>query len=211
MSTYKLYYNNNGTPQEIPIVSSGGDEETVLESHQTLTADLTSDTAFTVPEHTVGGSGLMVYVNGILSKVYTDTTSTTIKFSNTVPSGSTIDVYVITKQVESNTVTPVTPETPSVTGMTVVKATTSTTVYYDSATGKYYMRYWFACKDTADGATFTTPYAFKDTTYTHWGYDFSTSSSPTMNSKTTTSFYITSGDRGCEFFGNVFGEITYNE
>lgn len=97
MSTYKLYYNNNGTPTEIPIASESSAERGVARTTTTLSAELASGSALTIPEHTVGDAGIMVYINGILadSSVYTDASETTITFTSAIPSGSVVDVFVL--------------------------------------------------------------------------------------------------------------------
>ncbi len=73
-------------------------EPTVQES--VLASALSANTAFTVPEHTVGSKKMLVFFNGILckqgsSEQYVDASATTITFNETLPAGSEITIYIV--------------------------------------------------------------------------------------------------------------------
>ena len=65
-----------------------------------LSSALNANTAFTVPNHTVGSKKMLVFFNGILckqgsTKQYVDASATTITFNDTLPAGSEITIYIV--------------------------------------------------------------------------------------------------------------------
>lgn len=223
MSTYKLYYNNNGTPTEIPIASESSAEQGIARTTTTLSAELSSGSALTIPEHTVGDAGIMVYINGILvdSSMYTDASETTITFTSSVPSGSVIDVFVLTNvgsisissgdsSDSGSTSTP----TVSITGMTVVFADTYATVFYDNSSNKYYMKYIYpvAFDKTGSEVWITFPYPYTDTNYTTVGWAiYSDTGIRSLSVLTKTTTYVgVQGETTTEGLFFSYGEINYN-
>lgn len=85
-------YSKDEVDSMLKNVSGGG--FAINRESKTLTAKLAQGTVYEVPEHTVGGTDLVICFNGVLCKLdeqYSDISSTTIKFLFDLPAGSEID------------------------------------------------------------------------------------------------------------------------
>lgn len=92
MATYSAFINDSGTPIPLP-ASADAVAVAINRVTTTLEADLTAGTAVSVPTHTVGSAKLQVYLDGVLcqpTETYTDASTTTVTFVDTIPSGHVI-------------------------------------------------------------------------------------------------------------------------
>lgn len=90
-----LHFKTESGVEQIPL---GG--VTVSRSVTVLSSDLSAGTAFTVPTYAVGSMKLLVFVNGLLCALgsdqqYVEASTTTIKFNDTLASGTQIAVMVV--------------------------------------------------------------------------------------------------------------------
>ncbi len=87
--TDSLYVKTAGGILPIAIEGTGGGGGTrKVVTSNSREAVLTAGTAWTVPQHTVGGDELLVWIEGLLCTrgvEYTDVSSTTITFTSDIP------------------------------------------------------------------------------------------------------------------------------
>lgn len=101
MTSYALYINDGGNPV---YVTGAGDSAaatamTVARVETALDADLPAGTPVAAPAHAVGSAKLQVYLDGVLcvpGEQYTDATSNSVKFLDSIPAGHQITAVAFT-------------------------------------------------------------------------------------------------------------------
>jgi len=96
--TDSLYVKTSSGPVLLDIGSSseGGTRKVV--SSDSRSAVISAGTAWTVPQHTVGGDELLVWIEGLLcicGVEYTDTSATTITFTSDIPTDFSLVAEVV--------------------------------------------------------------------------------------------------------------------
>lgn len=97
--TDSLYVKTSGGILPIAIEGTGGGGGTrkVVTSNSRESV-LTAGTAWTVPQHTVGGDELLVWIDGLLCTrgvEYTDASATTITFTSDIPAAFSLAAEVV--------------------------------------------------------------------------------------------------------------------
>lgn len=98
MTTYSAFINDNGTAVPFPgVPSPGGVASTVqVAVSQSRPTAIASGGAYDVPEHTVGGNKLQVFIDGLLITPtidYQEISQTQIVFNDSVPADRQIVIY----------------------------------------------------------------------------------------------------------------------
>lgn len=97
--TDSLYVKTASGILPIAIKGTGGDGGTrKVVTSNSREAVLTAGTAWTVPQHTVGGDELLVWIEGLLytrGVEYTDASSTTITFTSDIPTDFSLVAEVV--------------------------------------------------------------------------------------------------------------------
>nr|DAQ77304.1 MAG TPA: hypothetical protein [Caudoviricetes sp.] len=86
----------SGSYNDLTDKPSGGTRKVVTSNSRE--AVLTAGTAWTVPQHTVGGDELLVWIEGLLCTrgvEYTDASSTTITFTSDIPTDFSLVAEVV--------------------------------------------------------------------------------------------------------------------
>lgn len=97
--TDSLYVKTAGGILPIAIEGTGGGGGTrKVVTSNSREAALTAGTAWTVPQHTVGGDELLVWIEGLLCNrgvEYTDASATTITFTSDIPAAFSLVAEVV--------------------------------------------------------------------------------------------------------------------
>ena len=96
--TDSLYVKTAGGILPIAIEGTGGGGTRKVVTSNSRESVLTADTAWTVPQHTVGGDELLVWIEGLLCTrgiEYTDASATTITFTSDIPTDFSLVAEVV--------------------------------------------------------------------------------------------------------------------
>lgn len=96
--TDSLYVKTASGILPIDVGGSGGGGTRKIVTSDSRSAILMAGTAWTVPQHTVGGDELLVWIEGLLCTrgvEYTDASSTTITFTSDIPTDFSLVAEVV--------------------------------------------------------------------------------------------------------------------